>query len=424
MNIRMLTQEDWQPWKLLRLEALKNAPESFGSSYEEELNWSDLDFQNSLNKSDIFGVFVDNSLVSCAGFYSLNSAKTKHRGVIWGMYTRPECKGQGIASALIQTIINHAKSLVTQLHLTCVTSNIGAVAFYQKHGFKIYGTEPRALKMGDAFFDEHLMILDLTQPTHKASVGCAGGTMKQLDTYLSLCTEVYDLSKPNPPEDAYAFYRDYVMRANGSILEPMCGTGRFLLPLLEEGFNVHGFDASDHMLKALHAKANAKNLEPTIWKGFVEDLKRPEKYNLIFIPSGSFCLIIDPVAVKAALQTLYDHLSDDGVLLFEGETLKAVPPLDVWRGSVWRKPNGQMIMLSQLATMEGNVCNSIGKYELIHNNSIIHIEIEELKVRIYDRLELTEILNSCGFKVRAIKAFDSSATPDENDESVVYECRK
>ena len=413
MKITILTQEDWKIWKSFRLEALKNSPESFGSSHEEELNWPDSDFQNGLTKSDIFGVFVDNSLVSCAGFYSLSSAKTKHRGAIWGMYTRPEYRGQGIASALIKTIINHAKSRVTQLHLTCVTSNLGAVAFYQKQGFKVYGTEPQALKIGDTFFDEHLMILDLT-----------GEPMKKLDTYLSLCTEVYDLSKPTPPEDAYAFYRDYVMRANGPILEPMCGTGRFLLPLLEEGFNVHGFDASEHMLEALYAKAKAKNLEPPVWKGFVEDLKRKEKFNLIFIPSGSFCLIIDPDAVKEALKTLYDHLSHDGVLLFEGETLKAVPPLDVWRGSVWHKPNAQMIMLSSLATMKDNVCNSIGKYELAHNNSIIHTEIEELKVRIYDPYELTEILKSCGFEVRAIKAFDSSAAPGENDEAVVYECRK
>jgi SAM-dependent methyltransferase len=153
--------------------------------------------------------------------------------------------------------------------------------------------------------------------------------MTELNTYLSLCTEVYDLSKPNPPEDAYAFYRDYAMKASGSILEPMCGTGRFLLPLLEEGFNVHGFDASDHMLEALHTKAKVKNLEATVWKGFVEDLKRPEKYNLIFIPSGSFCLIIDPASVISSLKTLYHHLRDDGILLFEGETLKAVPTLDV-----------------------------------------------------------------------------------------------
>lgn len=159
--IKQLTAEDWKIWKELRLEALKNSPESFGSSYEEESNWHDLDFQNSLTKSDIFGVFVDDSLVSCAGFYCLTLAKTKHRGVIWGMYTRPEYRGQGIAGALIQTIIRHAKSHVAQLHLTCVTSNLGAVAFYREHGFKTYGTEPRALKIRDTFFDEHLMMLEL-----------------------------------------------------------------------------------------------------------------------------------------------------------------------------------------------------------------------------------------------------------------------
>lgn len=200
--------------------------------------------------------------------------------------------------------------------------------------------------------------------------------IKTLNTYLSLCTEVYELSKPNPPEDAYALYRDYAMRANGPILEPMCGTGRFLLPLLEEGFNVHGFDASSHMLKVLHAKAKTKNLDATVWKGFVEDLKRPEKYNLIFIPSGSFCLIIDPTAVKEALKTLYEHLSDEGVLLFEGETLKAVPPLDVWRGSVWPKPNGQKIILSQLATLQDDICTSLCKYELMEAE---RLSIQKLK---------------------------------------------
>ncbi|WP_081257827.1 class I SAM-dependent DNA methyltransferase [Orientia tsutsugamushi] len=169
---------------------------------------------------------------------------------------------------------------------------------------------------------------------------------KTLDTYLSLCTEVYDLSKPNPPEDAYAFYRDYAMKANGPILEPMCGTVRFLLPLLAEGFNVHGFDASSHMLKVLHAKAKTKNLDVTVWKGFVEDLKRPEKYNLIFIPSWSFCLIIDPVQVEKSLKAIYEHLADGGIFLFEAETLHAVPQAGIWRGSVWPKQNGQKIILN------------------------------------------------------------------------------
>ena len=185
---------------------------------------------------------------------------------------------------------------------------------------------------------------------------------KTLETYLSLCTEVYDLSKPNPPEDAYAFYRDYAIKANGLILEPMCGTGRFLLPLIEDGFDVHGFDTSDHMLGVLHAKAETKNLKPTVWKGFVEDLKRPEKYNLIFIPSGSFCLITDLEQVEQSLKVIYDHLNDGGIFLFEAETLNAVPQVGIWRGSVWPKPNGQKIILSGLATMQDDICTSLCKY--------------------------------------------------------------
>ena len=248
---------------------------------------------------------------------------------------------------------------------------------------------------------------------------------KTLDTYLSLCTEVYDLSKPNPPEDAYAFYRDYAVKVNGPILEPMCGTGRFLLPLLEEGFDVDGFDASDHMLAVLHAKAETKNLKPTVWKGFVEDLNRPEKYNLIFIPSGSFCLIIDPVQVKKSLQVIYDHLSDDGIFLFEAETMQAVPQQGVWRGSVWPKPNGQKIILSGLATMQDDICTSLCKYELLEAGNIIHTEIEELRVKIYEQDQLLEMLKAAGFKhIRAIKAFDQSSAPTEQDESIVYECRK
>ena len=71
---------------------------------------------------------------------------------------------------------------------------------------------------------------------------------QKLDTYLDLCTQVYDLNKPRPPEDAYAFYRSYLMEAKGAVLEPMCGTGRFFLPLLEEGFDVYDYDLRNNLV--------------------------------------------------------------------------------------------------------------------------------------------------------------------------------
>lgn len=147
MKIRQLFDADWNIWKEIRLEALANSPESFGSSYDEEALMSDTDFQNGLSKGYVLGAFVDDLLVSCAGFYKLNSLKTKHRGVLWGMYTRLEYRGKGIATALIQTLIQHAKTCVTQLHLTCVTSNFVAALFIKSKGFEFMVLNLKHLKL-------------------------------------------------------------------------------------------------------------------------------------------------------------------------------------------------------------------------------------------------------------------------------------
>lgn len=252
-------------------------------------------------------------------------------------------------------------------------------------------------------------------------------TQQKLDSYLSLCTQFYDVIRPNPPQDAYTFYRTYVINANGLILEPMCGTGRFLLPLLQEGFNIQGFDASTCMLEALQAKATLQNLSPKVWQGFVEDLKREDKYNLIFIPSGSFGHIIDLEEVKKALKTFYDHLSNDGILLFEAESSHTVPSqLDIWRGVVCERQDGKMIIVNRLTTLKENVCYSIDRYELVESNRIIQTEVEKFNVRLYDEPRiLIDMLKEIGFReIRTIKAFDMTASPDENDKSIVYECKK
>lgn len=252
-------------------------------------------------------------------------------------------------------------------------------------------------------------------------------TNKSLDTYLSLCTQVYDLSKPLPPKDAYDFYLSYVKEANGPILEPMCGTGRYLLPMHSDGFHIEGFDASQSMLDALEAKAKCQNINPHVWHGYIENLKVPKQYGLIFIPSGSFGLIVDLHTIKSALVTIYDHLKEDGVFVFETETLAAVPKeLGIWRGSIWRRPDKKIILLSQLAILEDPICYSIGKYELVDANHIVQTEIEEYQIRIYnDPTLLTNLLSEVGFRdIRLLKAFDRATSPDKNDDTILYECRK
>lgn len=75
--------------------------------------------------------------------------------------------------------------------------------------------------------------------------------------------------------------------------------------------------------------------------------------------------------------------------------------------------------------MQDDICTSLCKYELMEAGNIIYTEIEELKVKIYQQDRLLEMLKSVGFKhIRTLKAFDQSSAPTEQDESIVYECRK
>lgn len=159
MNIRLLKPEDWYLWKILRLGGLSQSPESFGSSFEEESAWSDEEFRQGLSKSDIFGAFVENQLVGCVAFSIINLRKACHRGVLWGMYVRPQNRTGGIASELMKYLIKHAKTQVMQMELAVVTDNPIAIKFYQKYGFQIYGKESRSLKIGDQFYDVDLMVL-------------------------------------------------------------------------------------------------------------------------------------------------------------------------------------------------------------------------------------------------------------------------
>ncbi len=59
--------------------------------------------------------------------------------------------------------------------------------------------------------------------------------------YGSLCTEMYEILHEKAPEDELQFYLSYAQKGM-RILEPLCGSGRFLVPFFKRGFNISGMD--------------------------------------------------------------------------------------------------------------------------------------------------------------------------------------
>ena len=160
--IRRLVTADGAAFRALRLEALQTYPDAFGSIYEDEVARPLSSFIQQLEKNVILGGFDHGELAGMIGFYRQSGPKDRHKGVIWGMYVKPRLHGGGLASALLASAIELGKTQVEQIQLTVVTTNQRAVRLYEASGFRGYGIEKNALKSGERYFDELLMVRFLT----------------------------------------------------------------------------------------------------------------------------------------------------------------------------------------------------------------------------------------------------------------------
>jgi SAM-dependent methyltransferase len=252
--------------------------------------------------------------------------------------------------------------------------------------------------------------------------------MRPLDTYLDLCTQYYDLDKPTPPVDALKFYTSFAHAANGAILEPMCGSGRYLIPLMEAGLDIEGFDASPQMLTALKHHAASKNLYPKIKEGFVQNLEVKDAFALAFIPSGSFNLITEMNDVITSLQRIYESLKRGGIFVFEFITMSEAKATshNVWETSHVVRSDGKRIVNNSINfPLENNIGHATCRYELMDQDQILKTETETYYLRFYEMTELESLLKNAGFSNLNIhKAFERNHPPHPDDPTVVIECQK
>lgn len=166
MEIHELTVEDAESYRTLRLRALREEPDAFGSSWEEEsqrpLEATIARLQGS--NAVAFGGFDDDSnLVGMAWLVREIGIKEQHKANIFGMYVASEARGRGLGRMLLDAAIARARETpgIELLLLAVVTTNTAARNLYLAAGFEPYGREPQALKVGDRYLDEELMILFL-----------------------------------------------------------------------------------------------------------------------------------------------------------------------------------------------------------------------------------------------------------------------
>lgn len=159
MIIRQLEQSDVFVFRALRLASLRDAPDNFGSTYEDWRTRSDATLQAFLKDEPIFAAFVDDQPAGLIGLIPEEKSKQAHRWGLAMVYVSPAFRGKGTADALMSEAVECATDAgILQLELSVNATNFRAIRFYARHGFQTSGHIPRGFRIDGGFADQVMMV--------------------------------------------------------------------------------------------------------------------------------------------------------------------------------------------------------------------------------------------------------------------------
>lgn len=159
IDIKILSVNELEDFKAIRLSALEKSPKMFGSTYSAEVGKPLIFFEACLLNSTVFAVYHQNIIIGLATLTQELGAKFSHKAYLSSVFIEPEFQQKGVASRLLKAVIEYSQKHVEQILLTVASDNEPAIHLYKKLGFQIYGLEQKALKDGNEYIDEVLMKL-------------------------------------------------------------------------------------------------------------------------------------------------------------------------------------------------------------------------------------------------------------------------
>jgi ubiquinone/menaquinone biosynthesis C-methylase UbiE len=111
----------------------------------------------------------------------------------------------------------------------------------------------------------------------------------------------------------------FAARCGSPILELACGTGRVLLPLARQGYQVTGVDVSAAMLDRTRHKVSSEGLEERVClaQQDMRDLELDSPFSFVFVVSSSFQHLLTIDDQLAVLARVRRHLSPGGLFLVD-----------------------------------------------------------------------------------------------------------
>ena len=160
--VRPLAPNEWPLYRTLRLRSLADAPAAFGSTLAAEQDRKDEDWAWRLRLAADSG--RDRPLVAELGAAAAGLAWAKFDAAdaqlvnLFQMWVAPECRGHGVAAALLDEALAWARARGARaMQLAVMCGNDGARRLYERAGFYDVGT-PEPTRPDDPRLEQRMRL--------------------------------------------------------------------------------------------------------------------------------------------------------------------------------------------------------------------------------------------------------------------------
>jgi SAM-dependent methyltransferase len=236
-----------------------------------------------------------------------------------------------------------------------------------------------------------------------------------------LIAPFYDIEHAHFDEDV-SLYQNFAELCGSPLLELACGSGRLLVPLAQEGYEMTGVDSSARMLGLAHDALQQAGVAARC-KLVQEDmatLHLEQKFRLAFIALGSFGHLCTRREQKQTLQAVRAHLATGGkfILDISNADVRYMEHLSgqMLHQGTWQRDDGTFLshFVSPASSPTRRLLELMHFYEEHKQGEAVRRTVIKTYLYVFERNEVELLLEQAGFSVTDVYG-DYELSPYEHD---------
>ncbi len=240
-------------------------------------------------------------------------------------------------------------------------------------------------------------------------------------TDYDLIAPFYDIEHAQFDEDL-SLYTNFAELCGSPLLELACGSGRLLVPLARQGYELTGVDSSGSMLElaqeALEQAGVAARCK--LVQESMSRLRLGQKFRLAFIALGSFGHMCTRQEQRQTLAAVRDHLTTGGkfILDISNEDARYMEHLSsqMLHQGTWQREDGALLthLVSPASSLTKHLLELTHFYEEHRQGEAVQRTVITTHLYLFERNEVELLLEEAGFSINDVYG-DYELSPFEHD---------